>query len=41
MTFGEKDLAEGNVSIKRVADGKQIKLSWDEMNNLSEAMKNC
>lgn len=40
ITLGEKELAEGNVSIKRLADGKQIKLSWDEMNNISEAMKN-
>ncbi|WP_240404587.1 histidine--tRNA ligase [Lactobacillus mulieris] len=40
ITLGEKELAEGNVSIKRLADGKQIKFSWDEMNNISEAMKN-
>lgn len=40
ITLGEKELAEGNVSIKRLADGKQIKLSWDEMNNISETMKN-
>lgn len=40
ITLGEKELAEGNVSIKRLSDGKQIKLSWDEMNNISEAMKN-
>ncbi|MCZ3621531.1 histidine--tRNA ligase [Lactobacillus mulieris] len=39
ITLGEKELAEGNVSIKRLADGKQIKLSWDEMNNISEAME--
>ena len=38
ITLGEKELANGVLNIKRLADGKTIDLSLEDLNNMTKIM---
>ena len=39
ITLGEKELANGVLNIKRLADGKTIDLSLEDINDMNKVMK--
>nr|MDF9463079.1 His/Gly/Thr/Pro-type tRNA ligase C-terminal domain-containing protein [Lactobacillus amylovorus] len=39
ITLGEKELENGVLNIKRLADGKTIDLSLEDINDMSKVMK--